>query len=154
MHQDTSLGSSIIDNGRTLATIKPGETAFLIHPQLEMAEYEVLREIILTMVSGTDAEIDESDCKLGYLENGEPAHLIKNWEPWKGFLMEAKLRTLEGQNVTVKDFTGDEMGNGLLAEYQIEKDPFRITTCTLITIFGQRKFEGQALQVEPAGRFS
>ncbi|WP_121609888.1 hypothetical protein [Mesobacillus foraminis] len=149
-------GSSVIANGKTLATIKSGEaeTIFLIHPQLEMEEYEILRETILEMVSGTNAGVDESGCKLGYLENGEPAYLIKNWEPWKAFLMRARLRTLEGQNIAVKDSSGDELGSGLLAEYKIEQNPFRITSCTLITIFGEKKIEGAELQVEPTGRFN
>ncbi|MGM0902304.1 MAG: hypothetical protein ACQEXB_14560 [Bacillota bacterium] len=149
-------GKSVIYHEKTLATLKSNEdeVVFSIHPQLEMHQYEVLRQVILEITEGNKVELDETGCQLGYLENGEAAYLIKNWEPWKEFLMKAKLRTLEGQNVILKNEKGEELGNGLLAEYKIESEPFRITSCTIITIFGERKFEGNALTVEPTNQFS
>ena len=149
-------GNSVTFNHKTLATLQENEEeiVFSIHPQLDMAEYEVLRDIILQITSGHNVEIDESECQLGYLENGESAHLIHNWQAWKTFLMEAKLRTLEGQNVLIKNELGEELGNGLLAEYKIETEPFRITSCTLITIFGEQKFDSDSITIEPTNQFS
>lgn len=149
-------GKSVIYHEKTLATFKSNEdeVVFSIHPQLEMHQYEVLRQVILEIMAGHNVELDESGCQLGYLENGEGAYLIKNWESWKEFLMKAKLRTLEGQNVMLKNESGEELGNGLLAEYKIETDPFRITSCTIITTFGERSFEGNALTIEPTNQFS
>jgi hypothetical protein len=149
-------GTSVIYHEKTLATIKTNddEVVFSIHPQLEMHQYEVLRTVILEIMAGNNAVLDETGCQLGYLENGEAAYLIKNWEPWKAFLTKAKLRTLEGQNVILKNESGEELGNGLLAEYKFESDPFRITSCTIITIFGERKFEGKTLTIEPTNQFS
>jgi hypothetical protein len=149
-------GNSVIYHEKTLATLKPDndQVVFSIHPQLEMHQYEVLRTVILEILEDNNVQLDETGCQLGYLENGEAAYLIKNWEPWKEFLTKAKLRTLEGQNVRLKNESGEELGNGLLAEYQIESNPFRITSCTIITIFGERKFEGEVLTVEPTNQFS
>jgi hypothetical protein len=148
-------GTSVIYHEKTLATFKPNEddVVFSIHPKLEMHQYEVLRNVILEIMAANHAVLDETGCQLGYLENGEAAYLIKNWEPWKEFLMKAKLRTLEGQNVILKNESDKELGNGLLAEYKIESEPFRITSCTIITIFGERKFEGEILTIEPTNQF-
>jgi len=149
-------GTSVIYHEKILATFKPNddEVIFSIHPQLEMHQYEVLRNVILETMAGNDAVLDETGCQLGYLENGEAAYLIKNWEPWKAFLTKAKLRTLEGQNVILKNEGGQELGNGLLAEYKFESEPFRLISCTIITIFGERKFEGETLTIEPTNQFS
>ncbi|SEM98515.1 hypothetical protein SAMN05192533_107232 [Mesobacillus persicus] len=149
-------GKSIIYNNKTLATFQAEDdgVVFSIHPQLEMAQYEILRNVVLEVTSDSNVEIDETECQLGYLANGETAYLIKNWEPWKEFLMGAKLKTLEGQNVILKNQEGEELGNGLLAEYTTVSDPFRITSCTIITIFGEQKFEDPNLLVEPTNQFS
>ncbi len=156
LKSDYIKGKSVIYHEKTLATIqaKDENIEFSIHPQLEMSQYEVLREVILENLAANEGELDESGCQLGYLANGEPAYLIKNWEPWKEFLMKAKLRTLEGQNVMLKNESGEELGNGLLAEYTTESEPFRITSCTIITTFGEQKFEGAALIVEPTNQFN
>ncbi|MBM4765055.1 hypothetical protein [Bacillus sp. B15-48] len=148
-------GNSIIYHEKKLATIQhqQGEVVFQIHPQLDMAEYEIIRELILPIADSEGVLIDESGCQLGYLETGEKAYLIKNWEPWKAFLMKAKLRTLEGQNVIVKNEEEEELGNGLLAEYQINSDPFRLTSITLITTFGEKTFKGKNLLIEPTNLF-
>jgi hypothetical protein len=155
IHSDYIKGNSFIYNGKTLATIKQADeqVVFSIHPQLEMKEYEVLRDLILQTTAGKDVELDESECQLGYLENGEPAYLIKNWESWKEFLMKAKLRTLEGQNVLIKNEEEEELGNGLLTDYTTESTPFRITSVTLITIFGEQKYDGDNLILEPTNLF-
>ncbi|WP_053361673.1 hypothetical protein [Bacillus sp. FJAT-27251] len=150
-------GNAVYYHERTLATLQYNENdevIFLIDPQLEMSQYEVIREAILQITAGKDITIDESECQLGYLQNGESAHLIRNWEPWKEFLMKARLRTLEGQNVIVKNEEGEDLDNGLLAEYATAENPFRITSCTVITIFGERKYEGESLVVEPTNQFS
>jgi hypothetical protein len=150
-------GNSVVYHEKTLASIQyagENETVFLIDPQLEMDEYEVVRKVILDITAGKEAAIDESDCQLGYLQNGEASYLLHNWEPWKEFLMAAKLKTLEGQNVIVKNEDGEDLDNGLLAEYKTATDPFRITSITLITIFGERKYEGENLAVVPTNQFS
>ncbi len=156
LKSDYIKGKSVLYHEKTLATIQAidNNIEFSIHPQLEMTQYEVLRGVILENMATNAVELDESGCQLGYLANGEPAYLIKNWEPWKEFLMKAKLRTLEGQNVNLKNESGEELGNGLLAEYTTESEPFRITSCTIITTFGERKFEGTDLRVEPTNQFS
>lgn len=141
---------------KTLATaIGTGNAVeFKIDPYLNLEEFQFLREVILELANGNEGAIDERDCQLGYLDNGEKAYLIKNWEAWKAFLMKAKLRTLEGQNVQALNEDGEELGSGLLAEYEIGSEkPFRITSCTLITLFGERKFEGGNLSIVPTNQF-
>lgn len=147
---------SVYRGNKSLATIQGSESAleFQIDPHLGLDEFQFLRDIILDLCYGNEAAIDERDCQLGYLESGEKAYLIKNWEEWKAFLMKAKLKTLEGQNVQVLDEEGEELGSGLLAEYEIESPPFSITSCTLITLFGERKFAGKNLSVVPTNQFS
>lgn len=141
---------------KSLATIQGtgSEVEFQIDPYLGLEEFQFLRDIILELSYGNEAAIDERDCQLGYLENGEKAYLIKNWEAWKTFLMKAKLKTLEGQNVQALNEEGEELGSGLLAEYEISINPFRITSCTLITLFGERKFEGENIMIVPTNQFS
>lgn len=147
---------SVIRGNKTLATIKGtgNEVEFQIDPYLDLDAFQFLRNIILELSYGNEAAIDERECQLGYLENGEKAYLIKNWEEWKTFLMKAKLRTLEGQNVQVLNEAGEELGSGLLAEYEIATTPFRITSCTLITLFGERKFAGENISIVPTNQFS
>jgi hypothetical protein len=141
---------------KTLATIQGSGNGieFQIDPYLGLDEFQFLRKIILDLCYGNESAIDERDCQLGYLENGEKAYLIKNWEEWKAFLMKAKLKTLEGQNVQALNEQGEELGSGLLAEYEITTTPFRIRSCTLITLFGERKFEGANLSIVPTNQFS
>ncbi|CAM3848382.1 hypothetical protein [Mesobacillus zeae] len=148
-------GEHIIYRGKSLASIIPGHdsTVFLIDSRLELNEYQLLRDIIVNMTEGTTSQIDDSECQLGYLENGDKAFLLENWEEWKTFLMGAKLRTLEGQNVLVKNEDGKDLGSGLLAGYTSEKIPFRITGCTLITASGEKTFTGNSLEFEPISRF-
>jgi hypothetical protein len=152
---DNLKGKSVIYHDKKIATIEHDleEIVFQIHPQLEMTEFEFLRELILNITANHDVVIDETQCQLGYLENGEKAYLLKSWEPWKEFLMKAKLKTLEGQNVILKNEDEEELGNGLLAEYTTQSDPFRITSVTIITIFGERKFEDDSIVIEPTNQF-
>jgi hypothetical protein len=147
---------SIIRNNKTLAALKETENGveFQIDPYLDLDEFQFLRDIIMELSYGNEDAIDERGCQLGYLENGDKAFLIQNWEEWKAFLMKAKLRTLEGQNVQALNPEGEELGSGLLAEYEIAESPFRITSCTLITLFGERKFEGGNIKVVPTNQFS
>lgn len=156
-HIKKSGGNYTVYQGeKSLATIKgnENETEFLIDPYLDLDEFQFLRNLILELAFGNEDAIDERGCQLGYLENGEKAYLIKNWEEWKAFLMKAKLRTLEGQNVQALNESGDELGSGLLAEYEISTNPFRIKSCTLITLFGERKFEGESIRIVPTNQFS
>jgi hypothetical protein len=147
---------SVYRGNKSLASIKgaDSEIEFQIDPYLNLDEFQFLRDMILELSYGNEAGIDERGCQLGYLENGEKAYLIKNWEEWKAFLMKAKLKTLEGQNVQALNDAGEELGSGLLAEYDISFTPFRITSCTLITLFGERKFEGDNLRIVPTNQFS
>ncbi|WP_079505650.1 hypothetical protein [Mesobacillus jeotgali] len=148
-------GHSVLMNNKTLATVKgtDHEVEFHIDQHLDLEEFQFLRDIILEISYGNEAAIDEQGCQLGYLENGEKAFLIKNWEEWKAFLMKAKLRTLEGQNVQALNAEGEELGSGLLAEYEAASSPFRILSCTLITLFGERKFEGENIKIVPTNQF-
>ncbi|MCM3124592.1 MULTISPECIES: hypothetical protein [unclassified Mesobacillus] len=146
---------TVIMNTKTLATIKGtgNEVEFHIDPHLDLDEFQFLRDIVMELSYGNEDAIDERGCQLGYLENGEKAFLIKNWEEWKAFLMKAKLRTLEGQNVQALNEVGEELGAGILAEYEVEAGPFRIRSCTLITLFGERKFEGDNIRIVPTNQF-
>lgn len=146
---------TVVVNNKTLATIKESENGveFQIDPYLDLDEFQFLRDIVMEVSYGNEDAIDERGCQLGYLENGEKAFLIKNWEEWKAFLMKAKLRTLEGQNVQALNQAGEELGAGILAEYEVEASPFRIRRCTLITLFGERKFEGDNIRIVPTNQF-
>lgn len=154
--RNTGNKSYVSLGNKSLATItgSDSEIEFKIDPYLNLEEFEFLRGIILDISHGKVEAIDEHACQLGYLENGEKAYLINNWYEWKAFLMKAKLRTLEGQNVQVLNEDGMELGSGLLAEYKIGTEvPFRITACTLITLFGERTFEGANLSIVPTNQF-
>ncbi|RSD23264.1 hypothetical protein [Mesobacillus subterraneus] len=146
---------TVMMNYKALATLKGtgSEVEFHIDPHLDLEEFQFLRDMIMELSYGNEAAIDERGCQLGYLENGEKAFLIKNWEEWKAFLIKAKLRTLEGQNVQALNPVGEELGSGLLAEYKIKEHPFSITSCTLITLFGERTFEADNIKIVPTNQF-
>lgn len=146
----------VYQGNKSLGTIQGSENGieFLIDPHLGLEEFQFMRDLILDFSYGNEDAIDERDCQLGYLESGEKAYLIKNWEEWKAFLLKAKLKTLEGQNVQALNEVGEELASGLLAEYEITTAPFRITSCTLITLFGERKFSGENIAIIPTNQFS
>ena len=50
--------------------------------ELLLADYMLIHKIILQIQAGNPAEIDDSNSFLGYLANGEPAYIIRNWGPW------------------------------------------------------------------------
>ncbi|MYL34694.1 hypothetical protein GLW08_03105 [Pontibacillus yanchengensis] len=121
---------------------------------LTLEQYRAIHHLIKSIQERTVGDLDESECLLGYLGNGEGAYIVTNWEEWSTFLLRASLRTLEGQKVRVLD-KGQEIGSGMLAEYDIIQSDGGgcIPSCKLITLFGERTFKGEALQIIPTNEW-
>lgn len=139
-------------------TIDPTEAhiTFTYDGSLKLLHYEQIHNAILTFAKETVGSIDDSSSKLGYLDNGEPAFIINNWSKWTEMLNKAKYKTLEGQMVRVIDVNGNELGNGMLVDYKF-KESVNLTSviseCTLITLLGERKYQGDVLIIEPTGQW-
>lgn len=141
------LAIAINEEATTTLTIRYDGT-------LSFKEYELLHHLILSVNATIDGKIDDSKSLLGYLENGEPAYIITNWDNWTAFLNRAKHVSMEGQKVKVLNEVGLEVGSGLLVGYesdQTNQDQFIITSCTLVTLFGERTYTGKQLIIEPTG---
>lgn len=54
--------------------------------ELLLEEYIIIHDIISRLKNENDVIIDDSSSFLGYLSNGEPVYMIKNWEPWIEYL--------------------------------------------------------------------
>lgn len=144
-------------NGQTLGSIylKNESVHVEFEENLTLEAFTIIHHIILEISNKVNGQVDDTHSQLGYLKDGEPAFIITNWEKWYAFLNEAKLKTLEGQKVHVFD-EEDELGSGILMEYQLEpsiNEEFIINQCTLITTFGERKFSGKNLKIEPANEW-
>jgi hypothetical protein len=121
---------------------------------LSLKEYELLHHLFLSINTTIDGKIDDSKSLLGYLEQGEPAYIITNWDSWTMFLNQAKHVSMEGQKVKVYNEVGLEVGSGLLVGYESDttnEKQFIITSCTLVTLFGERTYTGKQLTIEPTG---
>ena len=53
---------------------------------LLLEEYIIIHDLISRLREGNDVVVDDSKSFLGYLSDGEPAYMIKNWEPWIEYL--------------------------------------------------------------------
>jgi hypothetical protein len=54
--------------------------------ELLLEEYIIIHDLISRLREGKDVVVDDSKSFLGYLSDGEPAYMIKNWEPWIEYL--------------------------------------------------------------------
>ncbi|NWQ44425.1 hypothetical protein MLOOGBEN_27430 [Bacillus sp. EB106-08-02-XG196] len=54
--------------------------------ELLLEEYIIIHDLISRLREGNDVVVDDSKSFLGYLSDGEPAYMIKNWEPWIEYL--------------------------------------------------------------------
>ncbi|QOR65046.1 hypothetical protein IM538_14495 [Cytobacillus suaedae] len=150
--------SYLSKNFKELATAINEETATSLtiryNGTLTFKEYELLHHLILSINAKINGEIDDSKSLLGYLENGEPAYIITNWDNWTMFLNKAKHVSMEGQKVKVYNEVGLEVASGLLVGYdsdQTNNEKFIITSCTLVTLFGEKTYTGKQLIIEPTG---
>ena len=139
-------------------TFKPEENKLHItfSGNLSFIEYEMIHNTIVHITELCNGVIDDSEALIGYLENGEKVYIVKNWDEWSLFIHEAKYKTLEGQKVKVTNEKEVELGSGLLVDYTLETSKshsYLIKECTLITSFGERKFIGELLTIEPTDRW-
>ncbi|TLS37832.1 hypothetical protein [Pseudalkalibacillus caeni] len=131
------------------------KVTFSFSGSFDMESYEKVHTILKELQAETGAEIDDSEALLGYLSNGEKACILTNWDKWTVFLNEARHNSMKGQKVKV--YNGNELFHeGILVDYEREgnsSDSFIVKSCTLITVFGEKKFNGQELKIEATGEF-
>ncbi len=129
---------------------------FTFPPNLNMDQYAEIHRMIVQIHEKVGGTIEDSKSLLGYLRNGQEACIVTNWDAWVAFLQGARHKSLEGQKVRIIDEKGMELGSGLLMDYDTnneEASPFAIKSCTLVTSFGERKFSGSNLKIEPTGEW-
>ncbi|WP_096156728.1 hypothetical protein [Bacillus sp. FJAT-45066] len=149
--------SRVLDYGKKLITMKLdaendrtliGEFA----QNLSMKEYKAINGWLKEILLALDGMVNDENSKLGYLADGSPACILTNWEKWDTFLIKARLRSLEGKKVMALDPSGEMLIEGLLVEYSSsvdEKDgSLSISSCTVITLFGERTVNGEGLAIE------
>ena len=145
----SELAAATINHIKNTATFTYGGN-------LSFKEYEQIHNLITSINQEVKGVVDDSNSLLGYLENGEPAYIIKNWNSWTIFLNRAKYVSMEGQKVRVLNEHGIELATGLLVCYEVDpstETQFTISSCSLVTTFGERTFSGSQLSIEPTGEW-
>lgn len=123
---------------------------------LSLDEYRQIHEAISFVAEHGDVSVDDQGSQLGYLQNGEEAYILTNWNEWVLFLEKARHKSMEGQKVRVLTDNGFELGNGILSEYTLNdslEKGFEIEKCILITTIGERTFRGPNIKLEPTGEW-
>ncbi|AST90385.1 hypothetical protein ACWE42_22830 [Sutcliffiella cohnii] len=117
---------------------------------LNFKEYEFIHHALIDLIDNLHATYDDSHCCLGYLEDGSQTFIVTNWAAWEKFLTTAKLKSLEGKKVSVQDENENVLLEGLLVDYETDpfNDIFTIISCSVITLFGERKTTGSNLKIE------
>ncbi|MEI5908246.1 hypothetical protein WAK64_14400 [Bacillus spongiae] len=123
-------------------------------PHLTLEQYEEIHDIHVHLIKELNTtKYDDRNSLLGYLQNGEKAYIITNWEKWYSFLQEAKYKSLEGKKVMIQDESKQELASGLFLSYDSDPNTAKITRCTVITLFGERTFKGDGLTIEPTNEW-
>ena len=147
----------VLDYGKKLITMKIDENNPHIlmgefAQNLSMKEYKAINAFLKEIIEAFNGTIDDENSKLGYLADATPACIVTNWEKWETFLVKAKLRSLEGKKVMALNTDGETLIEGLLVEYGSSVDEetgsLTISSCTVITIFGERTVKEDALSIE------
>ncbi|WP_204554825.1 hypothetical protein [Bacillus ectoiniformans] len=131
----------------------PNSLTLQFSPGLNLEEYTMVHEKIVQLKQQLHAKIDDSNSLLGYLKSGEGAYIVTNWQKWYEFLQGAKLTTLEGKKVRVLDKNDKELASGLFVGYTKDEQSSNIVECTVITLFGERSFQGSNLTIEPTNEW-
>ncbi|WLR42372.1 hypothetical protein LC087_16950 [Bacillus carboniphilus] len=128
------------------------ELLLTFSPSLQLEEYEMIHNIIIQLVKLMDAFYDDSNSLLGYLQKGEGAYILTNWDEWYIFLKKASLNSLEGKKVIIKDNDKD-LGSGLLVDYVFHDHSPSIISCTIVEMLGERTYTGVNLKVVPTNEW-
>lgn len=119
-------------------------------------DYAIIHGKLSIILNECHGSIHDEDALLGYLVDGSPAYIYTNWELWASFINVAKFRSLEGNKVNVVNSQNEELASGLLVGYKFkDNNPglSSIVECTIITLFGEKKYTGEHLMIQPAERW-
>lgn len=122
-------------------------------PGLTLEEYTAIHSLIKLIKEQFHLTVDDRDSLLGYTSNGEEAYIFTNWEKWFVFLQDAKLKTLEGNQIRILDEANKEIASGMFVSHITEKNSTSIIECTVITIFGEKTFIGNKLTIQPTNEW-
>ncbi|MFZ3588063.1 hypothetical protein ACOI1C_02060 [Bacillus sp. DJP31] len=141
-----------IDSNKKLITIKVDfdRVKGTFANNLTFKEYMVINRLLTELVIHLNGKINDSNSQLGYLLDQRPVCIVTNFKKWEKFILTAKLRSLRGQKVMVVNEKEEFVEQGLLVDYvQKEDSPIlEISSCTVISIFGERKITGNNLKIE------
>ncbi|WP_113927058.1 hypothetical protein [Bacillus sp. P14.5] len=126
---------------------------FEFSPGLNLEGYTTIHRLLNKIINDGELKFDDTNSLLGYLKNGEGAYILTNWSQWHEFLQDAKLKSLEGKKVRVLNETDQELASGLYVECKKDEITNKIIKCTVITLFGERSYKGEALKIEPTNEW-
>ncbi|MGJ9382651.1 hypothetical protein [Salipaludibacillus sp. CF4.18] len=120
---------------------------------LTFEDYQIIHDAVKILATELEAEIDDDQAFMGYLENGEKACLYYHWKKWKAYLLKAKHRSMEGQKIEVTK--GTDKWQGILLGYtdKTVNDEFFVTECTILGTSGEIRVQGEDLHLTPTGDF-
>jgi hypothetical protein len=128
------------------------QLVFSFANHLSFEQYQQIHHLITRIQHYIEGTVDDSNSLLGYLADGRGAYIVTNWNEWAHFIMSAKLKSLEGQKVSVYDDKETELASGLLLDYKLDEAGY-IYECTLITTFGEQTLRNHPLRIEPANEW-
>lgn len=132
---------------------------FEVSDHLSLSGLEKIRQTIIEINNRVNGTIVDGDYHLGYLADDETkASLFRNWAEWVSYLHGARFQTLKGNHVRVFTTGYQQLGEGVLEQYETGEDTegiMRIISCRIATEQGTAEtFSAEPyVIVEPSGQF-
>lgn len=145
-NQDTNLGDIFI---------KPTDDRLIVRfsDHENFPRYKMIHQMLVQLIVELEATYDDSNAFMGYLKDGSSSHILTNWQAWADFILGAKHTSMINQKVKVFTENYQPLTEGLLVDFTSTDEPFRITSCTLITQEGEQLIEQDGLVLEATGEF-
>jgi hypothetical protein len=70
-------------------TLTQNEMLIIYSSELLLEEFIIIHDVISRLIEEENLLVDDSQSFLGYLPNGEPAYMIRNWKPWIEYIQQS-----------------------------------------------------------------
>lgn len=70
-------------------TVSLNVMTILYSSELLLEEFMIIHEVISQLANENDNIVDDSNSFIGYLPNGEPVYIVRNWKPWLEFIQKS-----------------------------------------------------------------